>query len=432
MPVASPPPPAVRRPTPIESDASSGIPVFLARRPILDRRRSVVAYELLDSGGLVAGEGRAAHGQADGDSPGGLHRTVEVIRSAVCDFGLDAAGDDRLVVVRLPATALAAELATLLPGGRILIDIRGPIGDDPQALRMFRQMQEQGTRFACGWPTLRAASPGFRKLVGYVRLDMAGRDAASVLADVPTIRQAVPRSTILLGGVDQPSQFETAADAGVELFSGPFFCRPEIVEGRRLTPDRSRTLNLLAQLQDNELTLPEAAKLITGDPTLSVKLLAYINSAAVGLNCRVESIRKAAILVGFHRLRVWVALLGLSGMSSKPPELMMLANVRARMCEQIGERLFAEPGASYFTVGMFSLLDAFTETPLAETIGPLPLTDEVKAALLDGDGPMGQTLAAVRDWQAGRFTDVSFDVDLMRTLYSEAIDWAQAAIGGSE
>ena len=84
----------------------------------------------------------------------------------------------------------------------------------------------------------------------------------------------------------------------------------------------------------------------------------------------------------------------------------------------------------YFTVGLFSALDALLERPLEHLLGELPLGDEVNSALLRHEGPMGATLACVLAYERAAWNEVRLvgvRGDDILAAYLDAVEWARGA-----
>ena len=215
---------------------------------------------------------------------------------------------------------------------------------------------------------------------------------------------------------------------GFDFFQGYFFCTPQVT-GREVPPNRLATTRLLARLRDPEVAIREIEDVISQDLALAHKLLLFANSAAVGLNRKVESITHAAHMVGIERLRIWASLLMFSKMEDKPRELMITAVVRAKMCESFGEALGEERKATYFNVGLFSVLDAVLDCSMSRALELLPLSDEICEALLYRQGYLGHALKFVLayergDWEnatPGNVTDAQ-----IRDRYLESVVWTEA------
>jgi len=137
------------------------------------------------------------------------------------------------------------------------------------------------------------------------------------------------------------------------------------------------------------------------DVAMSVKTLRYVNSAAFGLAHGVDSIRHAAVLVGRDTLRSWTVLELMSSFADTPIELARLALVRARFCELVARRCgLADPDA-FYTVGMLSLLDAMTNSSMDAVAERLPVTHEMRRALLGHDSRYRAALVLARSIEQG-------------------------------
>ncbi len=72
----------------------------------------------------------------------------------------------------------------------------------------------------------------------------------------------------------------------------------------------------------------------------------------------------------------------------------------AAMCQGLGRLKGASPGQA-FTVGLFSILDAYFDTDMEVLVKDLPLSDEVRSALVLRTGLLGQILNWVTQYERG-------------------------------
>ena len=96
-----------------------------------------------------------------------------------------------------------------------------------------------------------------------------------------------------------------------------------------------------------------------------------------------------------------VSLFLLANIDDKPHELLITAMVRAKMCEQLAQLMQQSSSATFFTVGLLSVLDAFMDRPMSDILPALPLVDEVVQALLVHEGMLGATLHCVLAYEPG-------------------------------
>jgi EAL and modified HD-GYP domain-containing signal transduction protein len=125
------------------------------------------------------------------------------------------------------------------------------------------------------------------------------------------------------------------------------------------------------------------------DPPLAYKLMRYINSPAFGLSVEISSFRHAIMILGYQRLKRWLALL--LATASKDPNMrpVMYAAVRRGLFMEELARLGGseEMRNELFICGVFSLLDRMFQQPFADLLKTIPVPEHVYQALVAHEGP---------------------------------------------
>jgi len=118
-----------------------------------------------------------------------------------------------------------------------------------------------------------------------------------------------------------------------------------------------------------------------------------------------------------------------------PSPLLILAATRGKLMELLaralrpGDREFQERA---FLTGTLSLVNALLAAPLSEILGPLPVAEDVRAALLTRDGELGALLALVEALEASDLAVIEralgnvngLDHSRVIGLQVEAMRWA--------
>jgi EAL and modified HD-GYP domain-containing signal transduction protein len=153
-------------------------------------------------------------------------------------------------------------------------------------------------------------------------------------------------------------------------------------------PDLQVIVELISRV-DKQEPADKLEDTLKRDPTLAFKLLRYINSPAFGLRVEVNSFRHALMLLGYERLKRWLALL--LATAGKDPNMkpVMFAAVRRGM---LMEELVRSSGddemrSEMFICGVFSLLDRMFKQPFSELFKSLPVPERVRQALVEESGP---------------------------------------------
>lgn len=389
---------------------------LVARQPIFDRHQQVFGYELLYRGV------RDTDHNWDGDSASS---------SVLLDFltsgqgtGLVENGEEK-AFINLTRNLLADFAHLPLSKDQMVLEILEDIEVDETFLQVADKLQRAGYCLALDDFVI---SDTNRELIRYAdiikvdiqQLDRDGlRDHAAQLSQYPV--------RLLAEKVENHEERALCEELGFQYFQGFFFARPEVLTSGRLPPDRMRVLQLLERIHDPQVELGELADLIGQDVTLSYSLLRLINSAYFPTRTRIDSVRRALAYLGLEGARTWLTWTAMAGIEDKPRELRVHSLMRARMARNLGERL-GQNADSSFLVGLLSSLDALMDRPLADILDQLPVTDAVRAALLDQAGPLGEVLGMVLAYERGQWEGVaswSLSPAEVADAYLDALDWAE-------
>ena len=116
----------------------------------------------------------------------------------------------------------------------------------------------------------------------------------------------------------------------------------------------------------------------------------------------------------------------------KPEALTRGMLIRGRMCEVLAELSDQEGGqqstsVNHFIVGLLSQLDALMDIAMPELMEQVPLSQDVKSALLERRGPLGAVLTEVEAYEAGRFDALSLlsERAYYEVAYRHSTAWAR-------
>ena len=169
--------------------------------------------------------------------------------------------------------------------------------------------------------------------------------------------------------------------------------------GGSVQPDLGTILELMRRI-DKEAPIERLEDTLKLDPTLAFKLLRYINSPAFGLRVEVGSFHHALMLLGYQRLKRWLALLLASASKDRDMKPVMFAALRrGLLMEELARASGGGDEAMHneaFICGVFSLLDRMMRQPFAELLKAVPVPDSVRQVLVDGKGPYQPLLEVVR------------------------------------
>ncbi|WP_290872477.1 EAL and HDOD domain-containing protein [Aquabacterium sp.] len=157
-----------------------------------------------------------------------------------------------------------------------------------------------------------------------------------------------------------------------------------------------------ADIEDLEATLKR-------DPPLAYKLMRYINSPAFGLSVEISSFRHAIMILGYQRLKRWLALL--LATASKDPNMrpvMFAAVRRGLLMEELARANHADDNTrnELFICGVFSLLDRMFQQPFSQLLKTIPVPESVYQALAEETGPYEAYFKLVRALEGHTLYDI--------------------------
>jgi EAL and modified HD-GYP domain-containing signal transduction protein len=364
--------------------------LYVARQPIFDNQGRVFGYELL-------------YREAAGDTTCSAEHdlaSARVLTSAVLDLGLETLTAGRLAFVNVTGALLLDGIDTLVPAGRVVLELLETMAVTSETIGACRDLRARGHLVALDDFVPGSPAEALLPYASFVKVDMldTAGDAARTLAD----RLRPSGVTLLAEKVESREILQGARDAGYSLFQGFFFCKPIITVGASIPAQKMAYLRLLAALNRPDLTTSELETLVKQDLSLSLRVLRFVNSAAVPTRTEVRTIGQALFLIGMEPIRRWASVWCLAGLSTgATPELSTLALVRARACELVSEDLADLDPSELFLVGLCSLLDVMLGQPMEDTLGSLPLSSPAAEALLGGQNRLRAVLDAIVAHEAG-------------------------------
>jgi c-di-GMP-related signal transduction protein len=391
-------------------------PAFIARQPIFNHKLDVVGYEL-----LFRGRGYAAGAQIDDAA----RATATVVLNTLTELDMNRIVAGKTAWINVTREFVLSDLIMAVPPSVVGLEIPETEQFDDEMLDALHELKGAGYRLALDDFRWRDGSDAVLDLFDVVKLSMPelGRQQMREL----TARLKPYSGKVLADKLGTRPDHEVCIAAGCDLFQGYFFCRPAVVGTRGITANRLALLQVVAALNDPSIELSDIEQLVVRDVALSFRLLRYVNSAFFGLRGDVRSIGQALALLGLENVRRWATLSTLATIDNKPTELTLTALIRARFCELAGAHRGIGSTAELFTLGLFSVIDGMMDAPMHDVVASLPLAEDMREALVQRRGPMGQLLDCVTELETGEDGPATGAIPKAGEVYLEALMWANSA-----
>lgn len=409
---------------PFIAEGTLTMDIFLARQPIFDRKQKVYGYELLYRGGM-----ENFFREVDGDKA-----SLSVIRNLLLVMGSEEMTQGRKAFINFTKRLLLNGTAYYLPKEIGVVEILEDIEPDPETLEACRTMRKKGYVLALDDFVLKGnESNPFLEVSDIIKVDFRLTDASEQRAIAK--RFCGRKGLMLLAEkTETREEFEHALDIGYALFQGYFFSKPTIISRKDIPGYKFNYLRLLKELNADLMDFRALQSIIERDPSLTFKLMKYINSAFFGLRQKVASIKQALSLLGEKEIRRWASLAALTELGrDQPEELIRVCLLRARLCEKVAPLAGMKARESeLFLMGMFSCMDTFLGRPMEEVLGDIPLASDLKEALLGQPSRYQDVFSLVVSYEKADWEELSIrtkrlglDELELPEIYSAAIDWVE-------
>lgn len=370
---------------------------FLVREPLLDAQQRVVGYELCWQ--VPQQPGASAEALAT-SSTSALESLLAFVASQVLD---EAAGDptgeprwllqDKILFLQAVPVMLSADALHRLPPSRTVLSLTASTLSNPDTLQAVLALRAGGVGILLRHFGRAPAGLKLSTVASYVEVRFTGADVAAQARAYAALKQQ--GMTMVGRPVSNWADFDACAALGLNAFVGKLHLTPRPSDGPRgINPAQAIILQLMQMVQQ-EADIAQLEALLRRDPTLSYKLLRFINSAGFGAGREVQSIRQALLMLGYAPLYRWLSLLlATASTAGFSPVLLETAVVRGRLAELLAQEALGRADAEQvFVAGMFSLLDRLLGISMEEVLANVQLPEEVMAALLERSGRYGPYLA---------------------------------------
>ena len=382
---------------------------FLARQPILDRTVQLHGYELLFRAGPDAVFAEM-----------GTESASQSIIDLALVLGAGTFTDGHPAYINCTTKHITSGILHSLPKELVVLEILEDVPAEPEIVAACRQLKAEGYTLAVDDIVSATDRMELVELASIIKVDF-------LLTDTRQQREiarrfARPGVKLLAEKVETREQFNDAVRMGYTLFQGYFFCRPETMRAKALPSSSISALNILRKAFEPEIDIQEMAEAIRHEPSLAYRLLRYMNAATRETH-EVSSLVHALVMLGTDEIRKWVSIVvavNLAGPRSK--EMIRIALTRARFCELAAvHKQMATP--DFYLTGLFSLLEALLDQPLAKIVEEIPIPEACREALQGMENEQGKALRLVMANETADWEDFARGCAELGCIEEDAWQW---------
>lgn len=393
---------------------------YVARQPIFNKQKKIYGYELLFRDSMAN-----FMPDIDGDTA-----SSKLLSSSFYTIGIDTMTSGKRAFINFTQNLLVQKLPLMFPRENTVVEILENVTPDTALIEALTEFVKNGYVIALDDFVYSAQTGPLISMAHIIKYDFM----QTPLDEIELSIKKLPANLRLLAEkVENYEVFKAGMDMGFELFQGYFFCKPEVIKGREISSSSINLLQIMSITNKADFEFEEVEKLMARDVSLSYKLLRYINSAYFGRKKSITSIKEALVYMGEGEVKRFIALVAMSKLASgKTDELVKTSCLRAKFCELCSDSSGLQTNSlELFTLGIFSLIDAILDQPMQKIMENLPLSDNIREALVHRQGRLTDFIVLVEcyeqgDWEGLKEYSIGLKINEahLPAIYLQACKWA--------
>lgn len=395
--------------------------IFLARQPIFDRNKNVIAYELLFRNGH-----ENAYNGVDGNEA-----TLQVIANSFYEFDFKSVSSDKKVFINFTEKLITEEIATILSNDDVVIEILENIEPTDEVLNACKKLKARGFILALDDFVFDKKYAELIKLIDIIKVDFMISNGIE-RKKIFNLLKINKNIKFLAEKVETIEEYEEALALGYSYFQGYYFSKPIIMSANSISSNKYTALEILKLVNQKDFEFSKLESLILKDVALSYKLIKILKSSAYCVKNEINSIKYAITFLGEKEIVKWLYVVLLNDLKGESTnELIKVSLQRARFSELICKANgYSQKAFSAYMTGLFSVMDAILNCPMEVIIKDLYISEEVKDGLTKEGNIINSILKLAISYEKGDWEEtgeyakkLNVDINSIPEIYLETLKW---------
>ncbi len=367
---------------------------YVVRQPIKDKKGNLFGYEIL----FQEEKGSGLYNQTND------YAAADSISNFLAQNNQKIFNDKTTFMTFTP-NLLFKNTPKIFKHNDLVIQIEDNVIIHPLATTLIQRFRKEGYVFAINDFQFAPRYFGLMEYLDYIKLDFGKNEAVSLENTVKLAKNF--KKTCIAYGIETQKQYDLARDLGVDYFQGQYVAEKVETKANKTDYLQSNFFQLVVEVTKDEPNVEMIEEIISRDAALTYGLLKMVNSVYFALRNRTSSIRQALVTLGLGQLKQWIYLLSFKGDKEFGSEdVLKRSFLRANFSSQLMDYNTTLPISKNeaYLMGMFSTLGSLIDAPLEEIFEDIPISEELKQALVYHKGPCSLLLDLIlcyerADWQ---------------------------------
>lgn len=315
--------------------------------------------------------------------------------------------DGKIAFLTFTPNLLEKGIPKMFKTNKLVIQIEDSLITNPLSQNLITKYKKIGYKVAVVDFEFAPRFFGILDIVDYIKVNFAS-DPSSV-ENIVKIGKSFGKKVIAYN-VETQDAYDRAKDLGCTYFQGTFVSEKMPTTVKKVNYLQSNFFLLMVAVTKDEPDIDEIESIISRDVSLTFSLLRLVNSAYFALRNKARSVKQALVILGLGQLKQWIYLLSFKqDDGSMPDELIKISFLRATFASELVE--YAQDmtisRSEAYLLGMFSTLGKLMRVPLEDALEQLPISDEIKLALLKKEGRTGSLYKLILSYEKADWKTMS-------------------------
>lgn len=389
----------------------------IVRQPIIGPDGEAVAYEL-----LYKDKGVTLYNQQD-------TQAANMIEDFLLQMDSTRLLNNKKAFITFTPNLLEKDIPKMFRPEDLVIQIEDSILVHPVAQKLIEGYQKQGFQIAIKGFEFSSRYFAILDIVDIIKINMSKPNPS--LNSILDIANSF-KKTVIADHVNTQEVYDATRAFGIKYMQGAAVAESMYTAVPTMEHLQSNFFQLIIAITKEEPDLDEISAIIQRDVTLTFSLLKLVNSAYFALRNPARSVKQALVVLGVGQLKQWVYLLSFKNNEGKiPTELIKTSFLRGQFCQELSAYVSLPISKSEaYLMGMFSTLGLLMGVRVEDALGPLPIADEIKEALLAGEGVCGNLYNLVLKYDNADFKgmapyaeELNLDENIISQKYLESAEY---------
>lgn len=375
---------------------------YIVRQPIKNREHNIIGYEI-----LYHGENTAF---------GDMHDNTNEFAAADTIYQFLLQNTNKLFkgslnFMTFTPSLLIKKTPKLFDRSELVIQIDDSVIIHPLAMHLVQQYSKDGYKIAVNEFQFVPRYLALLDNLDYIKMNF-NTMADNTLQNIIEIAHSMNKKCIAMG-IANADLYQKALSMHVDALEGPYVAETLSSKAHTSGYLQSNFFRLIVAVTQDEPDLDEIVQLISVDATLSYGLLRLVNSSYFALRHQATTIQQAIMTIGLGQLKQWIYLLSASNVDAEfdtsSEEFLKLSFMRANFCSELMNYAPSIPisKSDAYLMGMFSTLHHLIDAPLEDILEEVPISNEIKSALLTHEGLPGLLYDLVLSYERANWNEMS-------------------------